>query len=47
MIDIVGGSAQCLIEFYAPWCGHCKKFAPDYERVASAFQAEADVREAF
>eukprot|EP01041_Mallomonas_annulata_P005569 gene5569-11210_t len=40
---VVDGSTNVLVEFYAPWCGHCKSLQPEWEVAASTFSPEDDI----
>ncbi|KAF9619970.1 hypothetical protein IFM89_010586 [Coptis chinensis] len=40
---VLDKTKDVLVEFYAPWCGHCKNLAPIYEKVATAYKLEGDV----
>ncbi len=40
---VVDGSKAALVEFYAPWCGHCKHLEPEWDKVGEAFAGSKDV----
>ncbi|XP_012254956.1 protein disulfide-isomerase A6 homolog [Athalia rosae] len=37
---VLGSEDMWLVEFYAPWCGHCKNLAPHWESAASELKGK-------
>ena len=40
---VLDKTKDVLIEFYAPWCGHCQKLEPKYKKLAKNMQQYPNV----
>jgi len=38
--ETISSNEHVFVEFYAPWCGHCKNLAPDWAKLASHFKEQ-------
>ncbi|XP_048830828.1 protein disulfide-isomerase A6 [Brienomyrus brachyistius] len=41
--EVMQSDSLWLIEFYAPWCGHCQRLTPDWKKAATALKGVVKV----
>ena len=38
--EMIAGEKPVLVDFWAPWCGYCRRIGPAYEKIADQFSGK-------
>ena len=41
--ELIHGEKAVLVDYWAPWCGYCRRIGPAYEKVAEQYEGQIEV----
>ena len=41
--ELIQGGKAVLVDYWAPWCGYCRRIAPAYDALAKEYEGQVDL----